>query len=196
MLERTMKQAFTFMVLMGNVFSIYALPLPQVPTEPIYFEPTVEQASDILSQQSCTMLDNSIRYLSPYKESYKANFYQDKYNQVATGAMILGDFPFIKGGALGVAYLGTSYFMNEKGKEDKLALNNKEPTSRGKQVRAVIGQVITALTTLSLVKEAGLGISYLAYSSLVGEKEQRRVLLVKQQIAMLQQIKAEKHCFE
>jgi hypothetical protein len=40
------------------------------------------------------------------------------------------------------------------------------------------------------------GLMYLGYSSLVEEKEQRRVLLVEQQISMLQQLKAEKHCFE
>ena len=41
-----------------------------------------------------------------------------------------------------------------------------------------------------------LGLAYLAYSSLVEEKEQRRMLAVEQKISMLQQVKAEKHCFE
>ncbi|MDT8372099.1 MAG: hypothetical protein RQ783_08955 [Gammaproteobacteria bacterium] len=40
------------------------------------------------------------------------------------------------------------------------------------------------------------GFVYLGYSSLVEEKEQRRTLLIEQQISMLQQVKAEKHCFE
>tara|TARA_R110002049_G_scaffold182677_1_gene350560 strand:- start:71 stop:481 length:411 start_codon:yes stop_codon:yes gene_type:complete len=41
-----------------------------------------------------------------------------------------------------------------------------------------------------------LGFAYLGYSSLVEEKEQRRMLQVEQKIALLQQVKAEKHCFE
>lgn len=41
-----------------------------------------------------------------------------------------------------------------------------------------------------------LGFAYLGYSALVEEKEQRRMLEVDQKIAMLQQVKAEKHCFE
>jgi len=41
-----------------------------------------------------------------------------------------------------------------------------------------------------------LGLAYLGYSGLVGEKEERRMLQVDQKIAMLQQVKAEKHCFE
>ena len=41
-----------------------------------------------------------------------------------------------------------------------------------------------------------LGLSYLGYSALVDEKEQRRQLHVSQQIASLQRVKAEKHCYE
>ena len=40
------------------------------------------------------------------------------------------------------------------------------------------------------------GFAYLGYSASVEEKEQRRVLLVEQRIALLQQLKAERHCFE
>jgi hypothetical protein len=40
------------------------------------------------------------------------------------------------------------------------------------------------------------GVAYLGYSATVEEKEQRRMLLVEQRIALLQQLKAEKQCFE
>lgn len=46
------------------------------------------------------------------------------------------------------------------------------------------------------VVEGLLGLAYLGYSSLVEEKEQRRMLLVEQQISVLQQAKAYKRCFE
>jgi len=49
--------------------------------------------------------------------------------------------------------------------------------------------------TLPIIGE-WLGFAYLGYSALVDEKEERRILQVKQQIAMLQQVKAEKHCYE
>lgn len=41
-----------------------------------------------------------------------------------------------------------------------------------------------------------VGFAYLGYSASVEEKEQRRVLLVEQRIALLQQLKAERQCFE
>jgi hypothetical protein len=41
-----------------------------------------------------------------------------------------------------------------------------------------------------------LGLAYLGYSSLVEEKEQRRMLLIQQKINVLQQAKAYKRCFE
>ncbi|HET8807789.1 MAG TPA: hypothetical protein VFM76_05375 [Methylophaga sp.] len=44
--------------------------------------------------------------------------------------------------------------------------------------------------------EGWLGIGYLAYSSLLDEKEARRTENVEQQIRMLQRLKAEQHCFE
>ncbi len=44
--------------------------------------------------------------------------------------------------------------------------------------------------------EGWLGIGYLAYSSLLDEKEARRTENIEQQIRMLQRLKAEQHCFE
>jgi hypothetical protein len=46
------------------------------------------------------------------------------------------------------------------------------------------------------VVEGWLGLGYLGYSALVDEKEDRRQLHVEQQISALQQLKAEKHCYE
>ncbi len=117
--------------------SVIALTLPPVPTEPIYFEPPIVEATDEVTQLSCVALDNNIRYLHPYRYTYKPGFYKDGSNKIATALITFDDF---LGGWIGPAYLG--------------------------------------------------------YSALVGEKEQRRMLQVEQQIAMLQQVKAEKHCFE
>jgi len=118
---------------------VEAVVLPPVPTEPIYFEPPVVEATDDIRQMSCVDLDSNIRYLHPYRYSYKPEFYQDESNQLATAFIMFDSVPVIKG-LFGFVYLG--------------------------------------------------------YSSLVEEKEQRRTLLVEQQISMLQQVKAEKHCFE
>jgi hypothetical protein len=113
-----------------------AVPMPPVPTEPIYFEPPVVDATEEIRQQSCVQIDTSIRYLQPYTYTYKPDYYQDGTNKFATGMIPI------------------------------------EP----------IG--------------AWLGFAYLGYSALVDEKESRRIIEVKQQIAMLRQVKAEKHCFE
>jgi len=118
---------------------VQAVPMPPVPLEPIYFEPPVEVATDEIYQQSCVQLDNAIRYLQPYRYTYKPGFYEDGANQVAS-TLIVFDSVLIVHGLLGFAYLG--------------------------------------------------------YSALVEEKEQRRMLEVDQKVALLQQVKAEKHCFE
>jgi len=44
--------------------------------------------------------------------------------------------------------------------------------------------------------EGWLGIGYLAYSTLLDEKEARRTENIEQQVRMLQRLKAEQHCFE
>jgi hypothetical protein len=129
----------TATVFLTVVSPIMAVPMPPIPTEPIYFEPPVVEATAQIRQQSCIQIDNNIRYLQPYKYTYKPDYYQDGSNKFAT-AMITMDFLPILGEYFGFAYLG--------------------------------------------------------YSALVDEKENRRILQVKQQISMLQRVKAEKHCFE
>ncbi|MBE0439855.1 MAG: hypothetical protein IBX57_08900 [Gammaproteobacteria bacterium] len=129
-----------FVVISQSLSSIAnAVILPPVSTEPIYFEPPIVEVTDTVRQMSCVTLDNTIRYLHPYRYSYKPEFYQDESNQLATAFIMFDSVPVIKG-LFGFVYLG--------------------------------------------------------YSSLVEEKEQRRILLIEQQISMLQQVKAEKHCFE
>ncbi|NOQ93371.1 MAG: hypothetical protein GQ547_01915 [Methylophaga sp.] len=119
--------------------TLIAIPMPPVPLEPIYFEPPVVQPTEDIRNSSCVDLDNAIRYLQPYRYSYKPEFYQDGFNKVATAAITL---------------------------DNVLALNGI------------------------------LGFAYLGYSALVEEKEGRRILEVEQEVTMLQQLKAEKHCFE
>ncbi len=125
---------FIFMISLAQ-----AVPMPPVPLEPIYFEPPVESATVQVHQQTCVELDDAIRYLHPYRYSYKPKFHQDGANKIASTFIAFDSIPIVHG---------------------------------------------------------FLGLAYLGYSGLVEEKEQRRMLQVEQKIAMLQQVKAEKHCFE
>jgi hypothetical protein len=56
--------------------------------------------------------------------------------------------------------------------------------------------VVMAVTDIVPIFKGLAGFAYLGYSAMVDEQEQRRTLDVAQQIAMFQQLKAEKHCFE
>ncbi|ODN67196.1 MULTISPECIES: hypothetical protein [Methylophaga] len=58
-----------------------------------------------------------------------------------------------------------------------------------------LATTLIAFDTIPIVK-GWLGLAYLSYSSLVDEKEARRTQQIEQKIAMLQRVKAEKHCFE
>ena len=121
----------------------FAIPMPPVPLEPLYFEPPVVEATVESKQLTCVQLDNAIRTLHPYRYTYKDGFYDDGFNKIAVATMTIDNLSII-----------TDLF------------------------------------------EGLLGFAYLGYSALVEEKEKRRVLGVEQQISMLQQLKAEKHCFE
>ena len=59
-------------------------------------------------------------------------------------------------------------------------------------------QIAVSMVAVDIIPIVGewAGLAYLGYSALVEEKENRRIINVKQQLAMLQQLKAEKHCFE
>ena len=121
------------------IASAVAVTLPAVPLEPIYFEPPVIERNPEVEQLSCIGLDNTIRNMQPYRYSYKAHFYEDDTNKMATTMVMLDFIPVVQGLA---------------------------------------------------------GFAYLGYSVSVEEKEQRRTLLVEQRIALLQQLKAERQCFE
>ena len=56
--------------------------------------------------------------------------------------------------------------------------------------------IAVASVAFDISLNGALSAAFLGYSALVEDKEQRRILGVEQQIAMLQQLKAEKHCFE
>ncbi|PHS26868.1 MAG: hypothetical protein COA83_02195 [Methylophaga sp.] len=115
------------------------IPMPPIPIEPIYFEPPVVEASQQQKQLNCIELDNTIRYLHPYRYTYKDSFYDDTTNTMAVTLITVDSVPIVGG---------------------------------------------------------LLGLGYLTYSSMVEEKENRRMLNVEQQISMMQQLKAELHCFE
>ena len=111
------------------------VPIPPIPIEPLYFEPPIVEATQEDKQLNCVELDKTIRYLHPYRYTYKDKFYEDNMNVVAA-TVIASDFiPLI-------------------------------------------------------------GLGYLTYSSMVEEKENRRMLNIEQKISMLQQLKSELHCFE
>jgi hypothetical protein len=59
-------------------------------------------------------------------------------------------------------------------------------------------QKATALIAFDVIPvvEGWLGLGLLGYSALVGEKESRRQLIVEHQIASLQHVKAQQHCYE
>ncbi len=119
--------------------AVSAITLPNVPLEPIYFEPPVIERNEQLNQMSCVGLDNALRMMQPYRYSYKAPFYEDNANKVAAALITVDAIPIVNGLA---------------------------------------------------------GMAYLGYSASVEEKEKRRQILVEQRIALLQQLKAEKYCFE
>lgn len=131
----------TLIIVTSMVFmsAVTALTLPPVPLEPIYFEPPIVEASQEIKEHSCVDIDNAIRYLHPYRYTYKPAFHEDGANKIATTLIAFDSIPIVQGWA---------------------------------------------------------GFAYLGYSALAEEKEQRRMLQVEQKISMLQQAKAEKHCFE
>jgi len=59
-------------------------------------------------------------------------------------------------------------------------------------------KLATALVVFDSIPivEGWLGLGYLGYSALVSEKEDRRQLQIEQEIAALQRVKAQKHCYE
>lgn len=77
----------------GGSLPSFALTILPLPTEPIYFEPPVQQATDEQLQWNCTALDNAIRYLHPYKYSYKPKFEEDGANKLAVALVTIDNIP-------------------------------------------------------------------------------------------------------
>jgi hypothetical protein len=57
-------------------------------------------------------------------------------------------------------------------------------------------QIANVMLALDSSVLGWLGLAYLSYSGLVTEKETRRLIQLKQKVAVLQRVKAEKSCFE
>ncbi len=138
MTYRYLQLLITFCFIMIT-HAVQAITLPNVPLEPIYFEPPLIERNEQLNQMSCVGLDNALRMMQPYRYSYKAPFYEDNANKIAAALITVDAIPIVNGLA---------------------------------------------------------GMAYLGYSASVEEKEKRRQILVEQRIALLQQLKAEKYCFE
>lgn len=133
------KQLLITLTIVLSMKSAFALTLPPVPTEPIYFEPPIVQTKPQTRSLSCYQIDNEINQLHPYRYTYKPDYYNDGTNKLATALVIFDSIPIVDG---------------------------------------------------------WLGLGYLGYSALVSEKEDRRQLHIEQEIAALQRVKAEKHCYE
>ncbi|KKL58673.1 hypothetical protein LCGC14_2223030 [marine sediment metagenome] len=119
--------------------NVFAVVVPPIPTDPIYFEPPIEDAPAGSDELTCYQIDLAINKLHPYRYSYKPEYYDDSMNKLATTLVVFDAVPIVQG---------------------------------------------------------WLGLGYLGYSAAVGEKEQRRVLVIEQKISALQNLKALKHCYE
>lgn len=109
------------------------VPIPPIPIEPIYFEPPIVEASEQDKQLNCVELDNAIRYLHPYRYSYKAKFYEDDNNAVAVSLIVADSIPVI-GGLLGLGYLSYSSLVEEK--ENRRQLNVEQQISMLQQLKS------------------------------------------------------------
>jgi hypothetical protein len=96
---------FAGLVSLSFSLNAFALTLFPVPKEPIYFEPPVVLASDEQRTWNCATIDNAIRYLHPYRYSYKPAFSEDEANQLAVALVTVDNLPIIDGGLFGLAYL-------------------------------------------------------------------------------------------
>mgnify|MGYP001826892451 CR=1 FL=1 len=110
--------------------STLALTQVPLPTEPIYFEPPIVHASEEQEQLTCVELDNSIRFLQPYKYSYKPSFYEDDANKAAVLLVTVDSIPIVEGW-LGLAYLGYSALLEEKEQRRVLAVNQQVSMLQG-----------------------------------------------------------------
>jgi hypothetical protein len=125
--------ALTVLMLTGFSSPLVAMSLPPVPTEPIYFEPPIVDATPEIRQMSCYELDTAINELHPYRYSYKPRFYEDGNNKLATALVVFDTVPVVEGW-LGLGYLGYSALVDEK--EDRRQLHVEQQISALQRVKA------------------------------------------------------------
>lgn len=104
---------FCLVVLASLPFSLNAMTIPPIPTEPLYYEPPIVEIDERARQASCLEIDNAINQLHPYRYTYKPNFYRDRSNKFATTLVFFDSIPLVEGW-LGLAYLGYSSALEEK----------------------------------------------------------------------------------
>ncbi len=119
-------------IMFGLNSQLSAVPQPPVPTQPIYLLPDSIEPDAALHQQSCVQIDNAIRYLQPYRYSYKPGFYEDGYNTMAVSAIMLDFLP--TNALLGLAYLGYSGLVEDK--EQRRIVDVEQQIARLRQAKA------------------------------------------------------------
>ncbi|MCC5796313.1 MAG: hypothetical protein JJU48_03185 [Methylophaga sp.] len=110
-----------------------AMTLPPVPTAPIYYEPPVVKATELIRQSSCAEIDDAIRHLHPYRYTYKPGFYQDNTNKIATAVMVMDTVPILNV-LIGLGYLSYSALVDEK--ESRRMLQVEENIAMLQRVKA------------------------------------------------------------
>lgn len=118
---------------MGFTMSAFALTLPPVPSEPIYFEPPVVKPDENSQQMSCYQIDKAINQLHPYRYTYKPSFYKDDTNKAATALIMIDSIPIVQGW-IGLGYLGYSALVEEK--EDRRQLQVEQQISALQRIKA------------------------------------------------------------
>ena len=120
-------------IYMAFSMNAYAMTLPPVPAEPIYYEPPVVKPDQNMQQMSCYQVDKAINQLHPYRYTYKPSFYKDDANKAATALIMIDSIPIVQGW-LGLGYLGYSALVEEK--EDRRQLQVEQQISALQRIKA------------------------------------------------------------
>lgn len=118
------KQHLIAIICAFAISPVFAVTLPPVPTEPIYFEPPVEEPDQQIRTLSCYQIDKAINQLHPYRYSYKPDYYNDGSNKLATALVVFDSVPIVEGW-LGLGYLGYSALVSEKEDRRQLIIEQK-----------------------------------------------------------------------
>ena len=101
-----------------------AITLSDLPMEPLYFDPPIIERDERVQQLTCVGLDKAIIQLQPYRYTYKAPFYRDKANVVATTLILTESIPILKGVA-GIAYFNYSSAIEERERRRQLLVEQQ-----------------------------------------------------------------------